>query len=149
MTRRIPPIENERRQNCGLSPSTVRSWFEILTDTFLGFSLEPWRSAQRRKEVTSSRFYLFDIGIANFLRGITALDQGTTEHGKALEHFIAMELRAYLSYRRIRAPLTYWRTYSGTEVDFITGDAVAVEVKGTSRITDKHRSSRQNNLILP
>lgn len=125
-------------RDCGLSPSTVRSWFEILTDTFLGFFLEPWQGGRRRKEVTAPKFFLFDIGIWNFLRGITALDPGTTEFGTAFEHFIAMELRAYLSYRRIRKPLTYWRTYAGTEVDFVIGDSFAVEAKSARSITDKH-----------
>ena len=125
-------------RDCGLSPSTVRSWFEILTDTFLGFSLAPWRGGQRRKEVSTAKFYLFDVGVGAFLRGITALDRGTSEYGKALEHFVALELRAYLSYRRIRVPLTYWRTYSGLEVNFVVGDTLAIEVKAASRITDKH-----------
>ncbi len=137
-------------RDCRLSPSTVRSWFEILTDTFLGFFLEPWRGGHRRKEVTAPKFFLFDVGIWNFLRGITALNPGTTEFGTAFEHFVAMELRAYLSYRRIREPLTYWRTYSGTEVDFVIGDTVAIEAKSATRVTDKHlRPLRSFALVAP
>jgi predicted AAA+ superfamily ATPase len=48
-----------------------------------------------------------------------------------------MELRAYLSYNRKREPLTFWRSTSGYEVDFIVGDEIAIEVKSATRVTDK------------
>jgi predicted AAA+ superfamily ATPase len=60
------------------------------------------------------------------------------EYGKAFEHFIAMELRSYLSYRRIKKGLSYWRTHNGTEVDFLIGRTSAVEVKATAKIQEKH-----------
>ena len=45
---------------------------------------------------------------------------------------------AYLSYRGFRAPLTFWRTYSKMEVDFLLGDAVAIEVKASPHVNEKH-----------
>ena len=42
-----------------------------------------------------------------------------------------MELRSYLSYRRIKKKLTYWRTRTGFEVDFLIGSSAAIEVKST------------------
>ena len=48
-----------------------------------------------------------------------------------------MELRSYLSYRRIRSELTYWRTQSGLEVDFLVGSSAAIEVKASSRVSDR------------
>jgi uncharacterized protein len=137
-------------RDCGLSPSTVRSWFGILADTFLGFLVEPWDGARRRKETVAPKFYLFDVGVWNFLRGGRPLDPGTSEYGKALEHLIAMELRAYVSYRRLRLPLTFWRTYAGTEVDFLVGDRLAVEVKSARRVDDKHlRGLRSFSEVSP
>lgn len=122
----------------GVSASSVRAWFEILNDTFLGFLLEPWRGGLKRKTASTAKFYLFDVGVWNFLRGTTILDQGSDLFGKAFEHWIAMELRAYLSYRRIKSTLTYWRTYTGLEVDFIIDNLFAVEVKAASRVSAKH-----------
>ena len=49
-----------------------------------------------------------------------------------------MELRAWLSYRRVKKTLRYWRTRSGTEVDFLIGSDTAIEVKTTRRVHDKH-----------
>jgi hypothetical protein len=45
-----------------------------------------------------------------------------------------MEIRAYLSYNRIKLPFTYWRSTHGHEVDFLVGERTAVEVKATTRV---------------
>jgi predicted AAA+ superfamily ATPase len=65
---------------------------------------------------------------------------GTEAFGKAFEHLIALELRAYLSYRRLEAELGFWRTEGGYEVDFTIGSNVAIEVKGTELVTERHLS---------
>lgn len=46
-----------------------------------------------------------------------------------------LELRAYLDYRRIDEDLTFWRTHSGHEVDFVIGNKTAIEVKSSKRIS--------------
>ena len=124
----------------GIPASSVRAWFDILSDTFIGFTLEPWRLSAKRKAVATAKFYFFDIGVANFLRGTTNIDRNSAEFGKSFEHFIAMELRAWLSYRRIHKDLCYWRTQSGQEVDFLIGNDVAIEVKTALKVNDKHLS---------
>jgi len=54
--------------------------------------------------------------------------------GRALEHFVLMEILAHRSYRELGYGVHFWRTKTGFEVDFVLGDGeVAVEVKGTSR----------------
>jgi predicted AAA+ superfamily ATPase len=125
-------------QDTGIPASTVRSYFEILSDTFTGFLLEPWRASRKRKAISTAKFYFFDIGVANFLAGTHTLNRDSTEFGKAFEHFIAMELRAWLSYRRIKQELCFWRTHTGVEVDFVIGDSLAIEAKSTAKLADKH-----------
>lgn len=116
-----------------VSPSTVRDYFEILQDTLVGFLLPPWASAKKRKSVATSKFFFFDVGIANTLRGHQKLEKNTTEWGLAFEHFIAMELRAALSYFRSTLPLSFWRSVTHDEVDFIIGDQIAIEVKAKTK----------------
>jgi len=111
----------------GLAASSVRSYFEILADTFVGFRLDRWRESKKRKAVATAKFYFFDAGVANFLRGVTTLHPDSAEFGAAFEHFIAMELRSYLSYRRAKKDLTFRRTQHGAEVDFLIGTDLAVE----------------------
>jgi len=123
-------------RDTGIPATSVRAWFDILRDSFIAYLLEPWKSPGR-KSVATAKLYFFDIGVANYLAGFTSISRNSAEFGTAFEHFIAMELRAYQSYRRIKEPLHYWRTRDGLEVDFLLGKQLAVEVKASSRITQR------------
>ena len=48
----------------------------------------------------------------------------------------------WISYKRPRSRLTFWRTTSGNEVDFCLDDNLAIEVKSTDTITDRHLKRR-------
>jgi predicted AAA+ superfamily ATPase len=61
--------------------------------------------------------------------------------GRALEHLVFLEMRAYLDYLRLDAPLSFWRTHEGHEVDSLVGRTAAIEVKGTGRVTDRDLKS--------
>ncbi len=116
---------------------TVREFYQVLVDTLLGFFVEPYRAA-KRKAVAAPKFYLFDTGVTNSLLRRTQLAPGTPEYGRAFEQLIAIELRAWLDYRRIDAPLTFWRTKEKEEVDFVIGNAIAIEAKASEVISDRH-----------
>ncbi len=124
---------------CGVSANTVREYFHILKDSFLGFELVPWTKRKERRLIETSRFFLFDVGVANFLRGVQPVVFGTDVFGFAFEHFLLLEVRAYLSYMKKRHELSFYRTASGIEVDLIVGDMlVAIECKSTKRIDKEH-----------
>ncbi len=127
----------------GVSHRVVRTYFDILEDTYLGFRIPPWKKSQNRRMITTEKFYLLDVGIANYL----ARHQpkiGSSEFGKAFEHYILMELKAYQAYRNPEMSITFWRTSTGREVDFILNDkALALEVKGSSRIHESDIGSLQ------
>jgi len=140
----------------GLSAKVVRSYFEILEDTFLGYRLSPWRSSKNRRMTLTDKFYFFDVGVANYLAKRKAV-MGNAVFGKSFEHYIFMELMNYKKYKDPELDLSYWRTASGYEVDFICGDMhTAIEVKASSRIHNKHLRGLQvlkeerklKNLIL-
>jgi len=123
-------------REAGVSAKVVRSYFEILEDTLLGFRLQPWRRAKSRRLIETEKFYWFDVGVANFLSRRNP-KPGTPEFGKAFEHYILMELLAWQSYRQPDRSLTFWRTASGFEVDFIIDDFwAAIEVKASARVHD-------------
>jgi predicted AAA+ superfamily ATPase len=118
----------------GVSHKVVRTYFDILEDTYLGFRIPPWKKSKNRRLIATEKFYLFDVGVANYLAGRQP-KIGTPEFGKAFEHYILMELKAYQAYRNPDWPITYWRTSTGREVDFILGDKdLALEIKGSARI---------------
>ena len=125
--------------DAGVSAVTLREYYQILEDTFLGFTVLPWQHSIKRKASRRARFYFFDTGVKNRLAKIDVIPPLTDLFGQAFEHFIAMELRAYLSYTRVQVPLQFWRTATGSyEVDFIVGDRIAIEVKATQHVTQKH-----------
>ncbi|MFO8240184.1 MAG: AAA family ATPase [Dissulfuribacterales bacterium] len=122
----------------GVSAKVVRNYFQILEDTLLGYRISPWKRVKNRRLIETEKFYLFDVGVSNYLARRTSR-AGTNEFGTAFEHYILMELKAYQAYRNPEMEIRYWRTTTGFEVDFILDDmAVAVEVKGSARIHSAH-----------
>lgn len=120
-------------RDCGVESKTVREYFRILEDTLLGCMVEPFARRRSRAVITRApKFYLFDVGVAGHLTGRRIEQQRGADFGRALEHFILMELLAYRSYSEADFPIRYWRTKSGLEVDFVLGSSgqVAIEVKG-------------------
>ncbi|MEO6596056.1 MAG: DUF4143 domain-containing protein, partial [Planctomycetota bacterium] len=123
----------------GIAANTVRSYFEVLVDTLIATWLPAWTKRAKRRVIASPRFYFFDVGLVNDLAKRRAIAPGSTEFGAAFEHFVFMELRAHSYYKGHRYPLSYWRTASGLEVDFILGDAeLAVEAKSSENPTNDH-----------
>ncbi|MEI8188731.1 MAG: DUF4143 domain-containing protein [candidate division NC10 bacterium] len=121
-------------REAGVSAKVVRGYFQILEDTLLGFRVAPWRKSKTRRMIETEKFYLFDVGVANYLSRRTPRE-GTPEFGKALEHYILMELKAYQAYRNPEMDIRYCRTSTGMEVDFVLGEMdVALEIKGARRV---------------
>lgn len=118
----------------GVSHKVVRTYFQILEDTYLGFRIPPWNKSRTRRMILTEKFYFFDVGVSNYLaRRQPRL--GSAEFGKSFEHYILMELRAYQAYRNPELPITFWRTSTGQEVDFILGEKdLAIEIKSASRV---------------
>jgi len=89
----------------------------------------------RRKLAATEKIYFFDVGVAHALSRRKELSPGSREYGKAFEQFVFLELRAAIEYLRLDVRLTYWRTRTHIEVDFLADDRVAIEVKATKRVT--------------
>ena len=122
----------------GVSVKTIREYYHILEDTLIGRTLFPWKKSRKRRLIETAKFFFFDIGIVSALLGYKTLTPGTTEYGRAFEHFILQECWAYRHYSRLDFPITFWRTASGAEVDIILGDAdVAIEVKSSENAVEK------------
>jgi len=123
-------------RDCGVDAKTVKEYYQILVDTLLGTMIEPYKRRKNRDVIIKAgKFYLFDVGIAGAITHRRIPKEKGEQFGKALEHFILMELLAHRVYRELYYNVNFWRTKSGFEVDFILGDGeVAIEVKGKSRI---------------
>jgi predicted AAA+ superfamily ATPase len=114
--------------------TTVYEYFEILKDTLILYELPAWRKSRKRKPLASSKYYFFDIGVVSVLQG-REFRSGTPEFGEAFETYLMHELKSYCDYIS-GEQLSYWRSTSGFEVDFILGEHTALEVKAKKNLSD-------------
>lgn len=125
--------------DCGVSAITIKEYFQILEDTLIGRFVPSFQKKPKRRVILAPKFYYFDIGIANYLLKRGKIEMGSEAFGSAFEHFIYHELYAHSNYSEGNYTISYWRTTSQIEVDFILGDhEVAIEVKGTDNVQLRH-----------
>ncbi len=120
--------------DAGVAPRVIREYYQILEDTLVGHQLPAFRKTKTRKAVATAKFYFFDVGVANTLLQRGKISRGSDLYGRALEHQVFLELRAYLDYTRSARTLSYWRSTSQLEVDFLIDDTIAIEVKAKERV---------------
>lgn len=94
----------------------------IREDTLTGYFLPSFRKKPKRRVILAPKFYLFDVGVANYLLKRGRIESGSESFGKTFEHFIFLELMVHRQYTDLRYPIHFWRTASQMEVDFILGD---------------------------
>lgn len=124
--------------DCGVSQNTIKNYFQILADTLIGFSLPAYTKTTKRKAITRAKYYLFDVGVRNRLCDIESIAPKSDSFGRAFEHFIIMEMRAFNSYFRKKFRMQYWRSTSQFEVDLVIDGKMALEIKGVNQVMDKH-----------
>lgn len=125
--------------DCGVSAPTIKEYFQIMEDTLVGRFIPSFQKKPKRRVILSPKFYFFDIGIANNLMKRGEIKYGSETFGHAFEHFICNELIAHRNYSGLDYQLSYWRTASQYEVDFILGNhEIAIEVKSTEQASSRH-----------
>ena len=134
-----------------LPVQTVRQWYDVLESTLLGYQIPPFTKTKKRTAISTAKFYFFDIAIARSLRNIPTPAEGTTEAGEYFEQLVCMELKTWIDYTRPRSKLTFWRSTSNMEVDFCVDEEIAIEVKLTMNVTEKHlkglKALREENIF--
>ncbi len=118
--------------DAGVPVRTVSSYVEVLKDTLVAFELTPYTKTIKRKSVSKSKIYMFDVGVANFMKGEFIF-------GESFEHFCLQEIRTAISYTNKILPMHYWRSTTGDfEVDCILGKEMAIEIKSSDKFQEKY-----------
>ena len=99
--------------------SSVDVYFSILKDTLLGHFLPAYRPNVKVREQTHPKFYWFDPGVARAAAGLLFEPVDRFWKGTALENMIYHELRVYNLTRNKNRPISFYRTGSGVEIDFV------------------------------
>jgi predicted AAA+ superfamily ATPase len=137
--------------DCGVSANSIKNYVQILEDTLVAFQLTGFNKTRKRKAISRSKLYFFDIGVTNSLANRGEILEGSELFGKAFEHFIMLEIRAFISYLRKDTRMYYWRSTSQFEVDVILDNQWAIEIKSAASIQDKHlkgiRALKEEELI--
>ena len=106
-------------RECQVGRKTVEGYLSVLEDLLLAFRVPVFSRRAKRHLVTHEKFYFFDAGVYRSLRPTGPLDRTEEVAGTALEGLVAQHLRAWIAHRNAGDQLYYWRTKSGSEVDFI------------------------------
>ncbi len=110
---------NELTQRLSINRETVERYIDLLEKSFVIFRL-PAYSRNLRNEISKmDKIYFYDNGIRNYLiDNLKPLDL-RIDTGNLWENFIVSERRKQLFYRQKSVQSYFWRTYSGSEIDFV------------------------------
>ena len=131
---------SEVARECQVKRKTVDNYLAVLDDLLLSFRVPVFARRAKRHLISHPKFYYFDCGIFRSLRPTGPLDSSYEIDGGALEGLVAQHLRAWIAYSSNVCTLSYWRTKSGVEVDFVLyGENTfwAIEVKNSVKINSK------------
>jgi len=143
---RLAAIESGRIVNLaalsresGVPQSTLRTYYDLLEDTFIGHRMEAYGRTGRKRVLSTPRFFLFDAGVRTAAASIS-FERGSVANagGSLLEHWVGIELIHRARYRGRGFKVSFWRTATGAEVDFVwegPGEDLPIEVKWTARPT--------------
>jgi hypothetical protein len=102
----------------GLTPPTMRSYLDILADTYMARVLPPYYANLGKRLIKSPKVYLRDSGLLHALLGIATLDDlyahpvaGASWEGVVIEHLI--------SHAGDNTSPCYYRTVAGSELDLV------------------------------
>lgn len=128
----------------GVSDQTIKSFFQILEDTLVGFVLPPFHRSIRKRQKESPKFYFFDLGVVRALKKHLTLPilPETTDFGDAFEHLVILEIYRMCDYLKNDFTLSFLRTKDNAEIDLVINRPgkpdLLIEIKSTNKIESSH-----------
>lgn len=133
------PNFSKLSMEAGVSAPAIREFYNLLTETLVVKRVDPFLKNARKRILSSSRYYFFDLGVRNAVARLP-LTQSlvSAQKGILFEHAVMLEIL-----RRVDAlgrPYTahYWRTSTGAEVDCVIDlgtDVVPIEIKAGAHLS--------------
>jgi predicted AAA+ superfamily ATPase len=127
-------------RECDVSRTTIDTYLQILIDMLLAFTLPVFTKRAKREVVRHPKFYLFDTGVYNAVRPKGPIDSTQEIGGAGLEGIVAHHLRSWIDLQQDEYQLSFWRTRTKLEVDFIVygpNEFCAIEVKNSETVSPK------------
>ncbi len=123
----------------GVSQPAIKEFYNILEDTLVAKRVDPFLKNARKRIMSSSRYYFFDLGVRNALARLPLEKKMiNAQKGILFEHAVMLEI-----VRRTRAlnknyKINYWRTRAGAEVDCVIdmgAKVIPIEIKASKNIS--------------
>lgn len=125
-------------QEAGISTPTVKSYYQLLEDMFVGFSVSAYSKSPRKNLLSTPKFLFFDLGVRHAAMGMNvSVDIVTANPGPVFEQWVGIELWKRLAYLG-QGQLHHQRSKDGAEIDFIVeleDQLIPIEVKWTENPT--------------
>ncbi|NIA18331.1 MAG: AAA family ATPase [Actinobacteria bacterium] len=103
----------------GLNKKTVESYVDILEKNYIIFRLPPYAKNKRKIISKLRKIYFYDLGARNAIINNFNLLADRGDIGALWENFMAVERLKFQHYHEIYADNYFWRTYDGSEVDWV------------------------------
>jgi hypothetical protein len=121
---------SEIARSIGQSDKTVRSYLDILTETYMIRQLQPWFENLGKRQVKSPKIYFRDSGILHALL-MCGNHYELTGHPKVGASWEGFAFEQILGYTRA-SQAYFWSVHSGPELDLLIfhgGKRYGVELK--------------------
>ncbi|MFN0061866.1 MAG: ATP-binding protein [Myxococcaceae bacterium] len=107
--------------DCGVSTKTAQEYFSILEDTLIVHRLDGWSRSARKQLTQQPKFYWFDNGVLNSVRGelSDAPREGSSRFGSLFETWVIQEMIRLNDYQETDFRFHHWRTNTNMEVDIV------------------------------
>lgn len=136
----------------GIDKKTIERYIDLLEQNYIIFRLSPYTTHKRREIAKLKKIYFYDMGIRNAIINNFNFLTNRNDIGGLWENLIICERLKYQAYHGISSQNYFWRTYDGSEVDWVeerNGKVFGYEFKWNPRKSTRPPQSWQelnNNL---
>jgi uncharacterized protein len=128
--------QSQLGSSLGVTHNTIRTWLDLLQQTFVIRQLPAWSGNTAKRLVKSPKVYIRDAGLLHALLDIETLDElyGHPIYGASWEGFVIEQLLSHTS----RWQPSFYRTRNGAEIDLVFERGrkrIAIEIKGSTAPT--------------
>jgi predicted AAA+ superfamily ATPase len=128
---------SEIARETSINRKVIEDYFQILEDLLLAQRIPVFTKRAKRKLISHSKFYYFDVGVFQAIRPRGPFDLKEESEGASFETLAYQEIQAINSYFNYQYKVHFWRTIDKVEVDFVLygpKGIIAIEVKRTDSL---------------
>ena len=111
---------SELANHIGIDQKTVERYIDLLEKSFVIFRLHALSRNVRNELRGKVKIYFYDNGIRNALINNFNSADSRTDMGALWENYCVAEFAKQIMLGPVHAPIYFWRTYAGAEIDFIS-----------------------------